>query len=268
MVDHYTKQSSYRGTPEYDPWCSKFVTTVMNSVLGISANHATKSENRRGAWGGSQIVNGYENFWNYDEDKGGKLEGQQKVGQSNIWKKINKQVSGKTSKKDKVKLLKEFFNKNIYPQPGDIMIVDPSGNNSFKESAKNGFDSSHTAMIEKVLLTNEDALIYTIEGNSGQKVTGRKYNLTKTTGKFSLGWIVNIARMSIDNYGRSSHISKQVDIKSSQYSEISEEVLLNPLIEMNSILQSIAFKKSYVSSDENNSTTFKLSNSNENASTS
>jgi Domain of unknown function (DUF4157) len=258
MVDHYTKQSSYDGKPVAAAWCTKFATTVLSSVLGIRAQHKYDGESRRGAWGGSQIANGHENFWDYDEKKGGKFIGQSKLGETNKWKDLKNKVKEKKSKTEKIKRLKTFFKNNITPQSGDIMISDPGGNNSYHSHKAKNFDSSHTTLVEKFHLTESEAYIYTVEGNSGQQVSGRRYDLTKTSGNYSLAAIVNIARMSLDNYGRSSNIGNQVDITASKSSNINEDSLLKPLIQMSNILQDYGTKLGYINKGEKGSTAFEL----------
>jgi hypothetical protein len=267
MVDHYTKQSSYNGKPVAAAWCTKFATTVLSSVLGIRAQHKYDGESRRGAWGGSQIANGYEIFWDYDEKKGGKFVGQNKLGASNKWKELKNEVKGKKSKAEKIKKIRAFFKNNITPQAGDIMISDPAGNNSYHSHKAKNFDSSHTTIIEKLHLTENEAYIYTVEGNSGQQVSGRRYDLTKTSGNYSVAAIVNIARMSLDNYGRSSNIGNQVDITASKDLNIDEASLLVPLQEMSNLLQDYGAKLGYINKGEKGATAFELMKANNSTST-
>lgn len=246
FVDQYTKQSSYNGKKAASAWCTKFATYNYSQVLGTRANHRIAGESRRGAWGGSQLSNGYEQFWDYDEKKGGRFAGQTKLGGASPWGKLRVEVAGKTTKKEKVAAIKSFFKTNFKPQPGDIMITGTKSN-SFKSDKNKNFDPSHTTMIERVDIKDESAFIYTIEGNSGDRVTGRKYNLLDTTGDFGLNKIVNVSRMSLENHGKSMNLGEQKDIKKLENpATFDENSLLKPIREMNALLKAYAAEEGVI----------------------
>ena len=120
-------------------------------------------------------------------------------------------------------------------------MITGTKSNTFKSGDNKNFDPSHTTMIEKVEIGDSSAFIYTIEGNSGDMVTGRRYDLLNTTGNFGLNKIVNIARMSLENHGKSMNLGEKKEIKALQNPPVfTEESLLKPIREMNSLLKDYA----------------------------
>ncbi|UXX80876.1 hypothetical protein N7E81_07155 [Reichenbachiella carrageenanivorans] len=236
FVDVYTTHSNGKEEKSTAAWCAKFVGYIYSDILGAYPMKK-KSEQYRGVWGGSQISNGYEEFWDKDEKQGGKQVGQKKVGQANLWKTLRLQVAAETDTPKKIKLINDFFGAHIMPQTGDIMIVSRKHNNSFSESKHDNFDESHTAMIEKVEISDTGVYIYTIEGNAGDKVTGKKYDLLKTTEEAnSLASIVNISRFSSYNFGESTALREKEEIITAAPQEVSPDLLLLPVKQMNELL--------------------------------
>jgi len=170
---------------------------------------------------------------------------QKKVGGSNPWKNLRLEAAKKKTKKEKKQLILDFFKNQVKPQKGDIMIVSRNNTNSFLEDPdKENFDKSHTTMVEKVDTSGDGAFIYTIEGNSGDRVRGQKYDLLQTAGFHSLASIVNISRMSLASHGISTSLRTKEEIPAlpadKQKEVYSRDDMVKPLEEMNGMLFGLA----------------------------
>jgi len=101
-------------------------------------------------------------------------------------------------------------------------------------------------MVEKLDTNGEGVFLYTIEGNSKDRVRGRKYDLMKTSGYYSLASIVNISRMSLANQGISSSLRKKEEIPTlpadKQKEVYSRDDMVKPLEEINTMLLGLAGK--------------------------
>ena len=267
LVDYYKKKIGAKSSSfKKAPWCAMFVGAIRRQVLGSD----------KGQWGsGYKIANKFD----YDGE-GAKFVGAKssRTKQSkNPWYNLKtdlKEAPDQTAKED---LVREFYQDYIHPQPGDIMIVrrvNKADTNSFTKGKKvkvkdkdgedvidektgeaktkvKGRNLSHTTLIEKV----DGFKLHTIEGNKGAKVTGRIFDLTDPN---DLEEIVFISRMSLDNLktkDKPKSKPKEEEDSSSvaEVENIEEASLLEPIQEMNRLLQDYAVAKEYIKDVQNGS---------------
>lgn len=232
MVDSYTNNRAMH-------WCSRFATTALSRARGsntVLASSGYKIANPRG--------------WNIDLDynptQGGDFvgmsSGSNATATSNSWAalrqrlaQINHDAAITDKEQAKRQAVDNVFNTEIRPQPGDIMIAKGAGANP------NSFNGghSHTTTIESL----NDYTISTIEGNAGDRVTGRVYNLLSAA---DVGKIIYIARPSLAS-GRTAAEESQIGAGvAAGTAYIGEQDLLEPLQQMNRMLEKFAANANYI----------------------
>lgn len=216
-------------------WCTAFLGTVYKTAAGLK-NIKGKTPNGE-LWSGYKVgkVGKNANF-DYSEDQGGKHVGKSEGNDDKSFINLHKEiVKHKDDQKKREEIVDQFFKDHFKPQPGDPMIVKRSTHN-----VANTFTSkatSHTTMVEKV----DGYKIYTIEGNAGNRVQGRVYDLTDPTDS---GKIIFISRFSLNNFGNKPDHKKEAEPYIGPI--VSEGELLAPINKLSSVLQQFAQGKGYI----------------------
>jgi hypothetical protein len=235
MVDYYTGGNDIQ-------WCSRFATTARAKVLGSNDLLAAS---------GYKIANPHTNDWDidldysaqYGGDFAGMRSGANATAGNNPWAALRQrltQINGDASIADKPQAKAEavdnFFNTHIRPQPGDMMIVrrGAANKNSFT-----GTSNSHTTMVECL----DGYQLSTVEGNSGSRVTGHVFDLTNPA---DVEEIIYVARPSLAT-GRTAAQEAQIGAGVPAGTAIvGEQQLLEPLQQMNEMLERFAANAGYV----------------------
>lgn len=111
------------------------------------------------------------------------------------WKALRKDLKKAKDAKARTQVAEEFFETRPQPQSGDI-LVKPRGkrkNNEFTGG------KSHTMLVDRFDATN--LVIYTVEGNTANKIGARKIDLTDPD---DVGGIVFLARIGTEYFGNGS----------------------------------------------------------------
>ena len=142
------------------------------------------------------------------------------------------------------------------PQAGDIMVLRRQKNPDKSKVLDNSFTNkkyqSHTSLIEKV----ENHKLHTIEGNKGNKVTGRIFDLTNAEdvreiiyiARPDLQNILGESKKPIENALESSAIGESLGLYAESREHIGEEELLKPLKKIVILLKKRAVKQGAVKS--------------------
>jgi hypothetical protein len=117
------------------------------------------------------------------------------------------------------------------------MIVKRSTNKTANSFTDKGY--SHTTMVERL----DGHKIYTIEGNAGNRVQGRVYDLMDPDDS---GKIVYISRLSLNNFGEKPDPKKPAPPFAGP--EVSEAELLGPINKLATALTAFAQTKGYINS--------------------
>jgi|GEM_PF-5828512 len=262
MIEAYSKNSGAN-------WCAWFATYNYRKLTGIKKFHQAS---------GYKVIGTFarkgETYKNYDlsEEYGGGMLGTSSKNddsKANFKKKVelNKLTRDIADLKDDAEQKKEtidtfFEDQGFTPQAGDIMDVRSSdstkdGNDKYANanvySVKGKFKrASHTTLVERY--DSDTKTIHTIEGNSGNRVRGKTYDLTDPA---ELSEIIYFARPSLAT-GRSDEEvagiptapTEEVGIPTAPTvlapEEITEDVLLEPLKEVNTMLQQFASQQNYI----------------------
>lgn len=260
MVDQYTGK---KGKQEGYQWCSRFATTVLAMASGKSSLQARS---------GYRIANpeDFSNTLDYDTDQGGAFVGTSSSRNAsansssrahNPWASLKQTLTqietGTITDQTKEEAVDSFFENNIRPQAGDIMVLRRSSSNTNSFSQK---FQSHTTMIEKL----SGYTLHTIEGNKGDRVTGRTFDLTDPG---DVEEIVFISRSSLNSFtttegetqtNSSSSADEATNENEADASEatsnqsghaadqITEYDLVQPLDHINQLLEGIAAQEGVI----------------------
>ncbi|MFN8397491.1 MAG: hypothetical protein U0176_22910 [Bacteroidia bacterium] len=227
-------------------WCTAFMGSIYMTAAGLKTAKG-KSPNGGELWSGYKVgKHGKEAIFDFSEEQGGKHVGRSEGKQDESFVNLHKEiVANKDDRKKREEIVMQFFKDHFTPQAGDPMIVKRSKNpdaNSFTKAdkeTKKGGGQSHTTMVERV----EGTKIYTIEGNAGNRVQGRVYDLADPTDS---GKVVFIARFSLANFGEKPDPKKPKTEPTAPVAEVGEEQLIAPMEKLGSVLLSFAQSKGYV----------------------
>lgn len=216
-------------------WCTAFLGTVYKTVAGLK-NNAGKTPNGE-LWSGYKVGrHGKTASFDFDETQGGAHVGRSEGKKDESWVTLHKEiVKNKDDQAKREELVDQFFEDHFTPQAGDVMIVKRSTNKTANSFTDKGY--SHTTMVEKVV----GRKIYTIEGNAGNRVQGRVYDLTDPTDSAK---IVYIGRFSLNNFGDKPNPKNPKPAFTGP--EVSEAELLAPINKLVATLQAFAQKKGYI----------------------
>lgn len=227
-------------------WCTAFMGSIYMTVAGLKTAKG-RTPNGGELWSGYKVgKHGKEAIFDFSEEQGGKHVGRSEAKQDESFVNLHKEiVANKDDRTKREEIVMQFFKDHFTPQAGDPMIVKRSTNpdaNSFTKAdkvTKKGGGQSHTTMVERV----EGTKIYTIEGNAGNRVQGRVYDLADPTDS---GKIVFIARFSLANFGEKPDPKMPKTEPTVPVAEVGEEQLLAPMGKLASVLQAFAQSKGYV----------------------
>lgn len=175
---------------------------------------------------------------------------------------LTQNVAATKDVEERKTLINNFFAEHSFtPQAGDIM--DRRSKDAARGWKKYGYANlfawkgerfaSHTTLIEHY--DESTCTIHTIEGNSDQRVRGKSYDLTNLD---DLSKVIFIARPSLAS-GRGEDEKRQIletagagaDVgETPLVEEITEDTLLEPLNEVNKLLQEHAANHRYVDSKD------------------
>lgn len=210
------------------PWCSKFVGTIYKTIGDL--RNASGNEPNGELWSGYKVSRG--DYFDYDADQGGDHVGKGHLqGDQNAIIQLRQALNGTTDAAARSALVETFFTDHFRPQPGDIMVKRrPNG-------PQNDFNSdyeSHTTMVERL----DGHTIYTIEGNSGDRVAGKTYNLDDPG---DVEEIVFFSRFSLNAFGDAPAATD------GPYSgpTVTEAELLAPITQLSQCLQAFAQAQGY-----------------------
>lgn len=222
-------------------WCTAFLGSTYKAITGIK-NQKGRDPNGE-FWSGYKV--GKATNFDYDESQGGKHVGRSEGKKDpddpkgrkpdNSFVNLHKEiVKHKDDLKKRKEIVDQFFKDKIRPQAGDPMIVKRSTNKTANSFTSKG--TSHTTMVEKL----EGYKIHTLEGNAGNRVQGRTYDLTDPTDS---GKIVFISRFSLNNYGDKPDPKNPKPAYTGPV--VSDQELLAPMTKMSDILLKFAQEKGY-----------------------
>lgn len=216
-------------------WCTAFLGTVYKTVAGLK-NNAGKTPNGE-LWSGYKVGrHGKSASFDFNSEQGGQHVGRSEGKKDESWVTLHKEiVKNKDDKAKREELVDQFFKDHFTPQAGDVMIVKRSKNKVANSFTSEGY--SHTTMVERV----DGRKIHTIEGNAGNRVQGRVYDLTTPEDSAK---IVYIGRFSLDNFGDKPDPKKPKEPWAG--TEVSESELLAPINKLVSVLQQFAQSKGYI----------------------
>ncbi|MBK9451040.1 MAG: CHAP domain-containing protein [Bacteroidetes bacterium] len=218
-------------------WCTAFLGTVYKTVAGLKNN---KGKDPNGElWSGYKVGrHGKEASFDYSADQGGQHVGRSEGKKDESFVTLHKEiVKNKDDKAKREELVDQFFTDHFKPQAGDVMIVKRSTNKTANSFTDKGY--SHTTMVERL----DGHKIYTIEGNAGNRVQGRVYDLTDPDDS---GKIVYISRLSLNNFGEKPDPKKPALPFAGP--EVSEAELLGPINKLATALTAFAQTKGYINS--------------------
>jgi hypothetical protein len=180
------------------PWCTKFAGYAYERI-GFQAGEKDDS---------SMFYSGYRlREWSKTgKDIGGKqvTKAEEAVGAEGSsgalidkgeWKTLRKSLEKAKTDDDRRKVTEEFFKTHPEPRSGDT-IVKPRG--SQKDNEFTG-GKSHTMLVDS--FDASDFVIYTVEGNAGDKVGARKLDLKKAD---DVGSIIFLTRLGTEYFGDKS----------------------------------------------------------------
>lgn len=227
-------------------WCTAFLGAIYMTAAGIKD---TKGKSPKGGqlWSGYKVgKHGKDANFDFSEDAGGKHVGTSEAKKDNSFHDLHKEiVANKDDQAKREEIVQKFFKDHFTPQAGDPMIVKRSDPKKGKKNPTNDFANylSHTTMVERV----EGTKIYTIEGNAGNRVQGRVYDLADPVDS---GKVVFIARFSLNNFGTKPDPKKAAataaDTTVAAAPQLGEADLLAPMSKLAASLQGFAQTKGYI----------------------
>ncbi len=238
-------QAQTASAKDLGPWCTKFIGTVYRNVAGLQTKEGKKPNGE--LWSGYKVGRG--DYFDYDTAHGGVHVGHgdnhEKGKDNSVWINYRKSLEKEKDAEKRKVLADTFLTDKIAPQAGDAMIVKrpKAASNSYLEG------KSHSTMIER----RDGYKLYTIEGNSGDRVQAKVYDLTDAD---DVAKIIFISRFGIESYGdkpkkeaapkKGEAAKPVVEAPVAEVAAVSETDLLAPMNELLTKLQDYATEKGFI----------------------
>ena len=215
------------------PWCTKFVGTVYKSIADLRDENGNSPNGR--LWSGYKLSRN--DYFNTDNDQGGDHTGvgHQQNDQDAI-SDLRAALVATNVAEERVALVETFFEEHFGPQPGDVMVKRRPGApaNDFNDDSE-----SHTTLIERVV----GHQLYTIEGNSGNRLAGKTYNMDDPG---DVEEIVFFSRFSMNAFGPTPDTDGPAAEQAPNNGPTTTEAeLLAPITQLSERLQAYAQAQGY-----------------------
>lgn len=239
MVDDYTGGSSME-------WCTRFATTALRRVRGSESLLASS---------GYKVANPDEFAsvdLDYDAARGGAFLGTNRsrsaTASNNPWAGLRETLesieAGRTTDQTSEEAVAHFFENQVRPQPGDLLILrrGSASPNSFSSKFQ-----THTTMVESLSGTR----ISTVEGNTrpagssgrSDRAAGRVLDLTDPG---DVEEIVFLSRPSLTSGVRAADEATIGSVPTPPGEAVTEVDLVDPIRHMNELLEGFARDQGWV----------------------